>query len=371
MWVIMRIFYDHQIFSEQKYGGISRYFASLAGEIARLNLAEVRIASPLCINEYLPELSPENRSGITLPSAIKPGWLIRRLNRVLSGPVALRFNPDIIHETYYWDQNKAARPLLGVATTVHDMIHETFPGNFSPGDKTAARKLAAVKKADLVICVSENTRRDLLERTGIARTKTVVVHHGADHMPPGDNPLPPVISGAPYLLYVGQRSGYKNFDRLLKAFAADRELQVDYRLVCFGGGALTEEERAAFSHYGLQKARVLQVDGGDDMLASLYKQAEVFIYPSLYEGFGIPPLEAMASGCPVISSDVSSMPEILGDAAEYFQPEDTQLLLAAITRVLNSAEHATNLKESGLRRAKNYTWKKCAEETLLAYSALA
>ena len=190
-------------------------------------------------------------------------------------------------------------------------------------------------------------------------------------MPPGDNPLPPVISGAPYLLYVGQRSGYKNFDRLLKAFAADRELQVDYRLVCFGGGALTEEERAAFSHYGLQKARVLQVDGGDDMLASLYKQAEVFIYPSLYEGFGIPPLEAMASGCPVISSDVSSMPEILGDAAEYFQPEDTQLLLAAITRVLNSAEHATNLKESGLRRAKNYTWKKCAEETLLAYSALA
>lgn len=365
----MRVFFDDQIFSEQAYGGISRYFAELARELDQLPETTVRISSPLCTNHYARELSGSLLTGYPLPASIKAGRLIRNINRLVSIPVARRFRPDVLHETYYWNRRHPVRPKLGVVTTVHDMIHERFPNEFVHHALTSERKQQSVREADLVICDSENTRRDLVDISGIDPRKTRVVHLGVDHLRvPERNPEP--ILDRPYVLYVGQREGYKNFERLLEAFATSANLSTHFRLVCFGGGPLSPNERNRARRLGLTEDALLFKSGSDDVLVGLYRQAELLVYPSLYEGFGIPPLEAMSFGCPVASSQVSSMPEVLGDAAHYFDPEDVGSIQHAIEHVLGNPSVAEDLKQRGRRHARRFTWAETARKTLAAYQEL-
>ncbi|MBT8060266.1 MAG: glycosyltransferase family 4 protein, partial [Gammaproteobacteria bacterium] len=197
-----------------------------------------------------------------------------------------------------------------------------------------------------------------------------VVHHGVDHLPATARP-PERGSGRPYLLYVGQRDGYKNFGRLLRTWAGDSVLLGEFDLLCFGGGPWSTEERAEIGRLSLPDGRLIQAHGEDAVLVGLYQNAAAFVYPSMYEGFGIPPLEAMSQGCPVLSSNVSSMPEVLGDAAEYFPPEDRDALREALHRVLGDSERRSELQARGRERAARFTWRRCAEETLAAYRVLA
>jgi glycosyltransferase involved in cell wall biosynthesis len=121
---------------------------------------------------------------------------------------------------------------------------------------------------------------------------------------------------------------------------------------------------------GFADGQVRQVNGGDSILANYYRGAEAFVYPSLYEGFGIPPLEAMACMCPVVASNSSSMPEVIGDAGEFFNPYDQDDMTNAIERVVYSDERKESLKKSGIRRLSYFSWDKCALETLAIYSQM-
>ena len=366
----MRILYDYQAFSRQFYGGVSRYFVELARRLSRQENTEVKILAPLYINHYLKELDPGIVSGRQVTQVPKAaGRLFNIYNRAATRRQAASYRPDILHETYYAQQSIPLRSKQARVVTVHDMIHERFPEYFPGWDNTAATKQLAVTRADHVICVSENTRRDLLEIGNVRPDKVSVVHHGFDSPQAQDTLAEPLLDG-PYLLHVGIRSGYKNFQRLLEAYAGNPALHQQFRLVCFGGGKFNHAEERQRKTLGLAEGRLVWMGGSDSVLTQLYLHAAAFVHPSLYEGFGIPLLEAMAHGCPVVCSTGGSIPEVVGNAGEFFDPCDTAAIAQAIENVAGSQERAAKLRALGRQRITRFTWEQCASGTHAVYSAL-
>lgn len=366
----MRIAFDHQIFGWQQYGGISRYAFELALALHEDGGQEVAIFCPLSVNRYL-EHAPAGllRGGRRVPVFPKSGRIYRALNNRLAGLPMRRFNPDIVHETYYSARGVTvgnARRIL----TVYDMIHERFPENFSSADPTCREKALAVARADHIICISEQTRQDLIEFLQVPREKTSMVHLGFA-LKTSEQPVEGrELRQRPYILFVGSRGGYKNFDQLLKAFASSPVLRTTLQLVCFGGGGFRPAELEAIAKLGLDRMAVIQVSGNDEMLAHHYRRARAFVYPSRYEGFGIPPLEAMSFDCPVACSNVSSIPEVVGDAAELFDPSDLNSMSKALERVTSDEPRRQALVALGRERLKRFSWTACAEATREVYKGV-
>lgn len=362
----MKIVYDYQIFAAQRYGGISRYFFELARGLAEVAVGDVKINinSPFYVNNYLFDASDSlELLGIHLP-VFRGAERFCRLANLAVSPVFMKaLQPDIVHETYYSSRSSAPRSCRTVIT-VYDMIHELFPQSFSEKDKTCAVKRQAVERADHVICISEHTRQDLVRLLDVPVEKTSVVHLGFSLTASCiDDEKAPV---RPYLLYVGMRGGYKNFETLLQAYASQPWLKENFDLVAFGGGDFTAYERSVIERLNVV-AQVRQQGGSDQVLATCYKQAALFVYPSLYEGFGIPPLEAMSYGCPVVCSNTSSIPEVVGAAAKMFDPCSAESLAAALLEVLQSSETCEELRRLGLARVKEFSWHRCALETHAIY----
>lgn len=368
----MKITYDSQIFCAQVYGGVSRYFCEIASRISKAPGVQVSIIAPMYINAYLDHVPQGIVSGFPAPTTNRFRMLLRGFS-MLIGDVMLRaMAPDIVHETYFSPYRLGSRRARRVLT-IYDMIHEKFASNFPHADKTVRYKALAAERADHVICISESTRRDAIEILGLPPDKTSVIYLGFDLMNAdgeraGDLILP---TNEPFLFYVGIRGGYKNFLGLLEAYATSPQLRTGYRLVCFGGGAFNMDELKAIHKLGLDSSQVMQLGGSDQLLASLYARASAFICPSLYEGFGIPPLEAMSYDCPVVCCKTSSIPEVVGDAGEYFDPGDTESMRAAIERVVESNGHREVLIAKGHERLKCFSWDRCAAETLDIYMKLA
>lgn len=363
----MRIAYDHQIFGWQQYGGISRYFYELACEMATTCRQQAAIIAPLYVNRYLAGVPPELRVfGVSSPSLPKSGRFYRFVNGLIAAPLLKRFRPEIVHETYYASRGLAP-PSAKTVLTVFDMIHERFREDISAFDPVRREKIQAVKRADHVICISEQTRRDLLEMIDIDPAKTSVVHLGFSLAAKAAGQTCNIAMSRPFLLYVGKRGGYKNFAGLLKSYATSSLLRSEFDLVCFGGGGLTSAERDLMQRLNLPAARVRQVSGNDAVLEAHYRLASAFVFPSLYEGFGLPPLEAMSFDCPAICSDVGSIPEVVGDAAARFDPHDENAMRSAIERVIVDDEFRRSLIMRGRERVRMFSWTRCAHETLDVY----
>lgn len=363
----MKIVYDHQIFGWQQYGGISRYAYELALEITNFGTDDLSIVSPFYVNQYLKQAPMQLKVlGVPIKYIPRTGRIIRAVNFIVTWFILKFLRPDIVHETYF-SSIRIAPKKSKVVLTVYDMIHERFSESFSKMDTTSKEKASAVARADHVICISEQTKRDLIEILGVDASKISVVHLGFTLSSQEDSAAVTIEPADPFLLYVGSRGGYKNFEGLLKAYAASSKLQNAFDLICFGGGAFTSKEKALMQQLGISIDRVSQVSGNDTLLASYYKAASAFVYPSLYEGFGIPPLEAMSFDCPVVCSNVSSIPEVVGDAAEMFDPENPDSIRAAIERVINNPQLRENLIKLGRERIKLFSWERCAQQTLDIY----
>ncbi len=378
----VNIVYDYQVFSFQKYGGISRYFYEISSRIAQMSDRDVRIIAPLYINEYFRESPQRNKlmqglkinkpEGISrstqksIPKIINPRDII---NQQISNILISIYNPDIIHETYFTTKsigNKKHKRVI----TVHDMIDEKFSSSKDPTGEFAKTKAIAIDRADRIICISENTRKDLIEILGVDEAKISTIYQAYTPNLKIDRDLQQIPQiEKPYLLYVGDRGGYKNFDILLKVYNNSEKLKQDFQLVCFGGEKFSSEEIKKIQAFQLE-GKVVQLSGSDDLLAQSYRQAAAFIYPSLYEGFGIPPLEAMSCRCPVVCSNVSSIPEIVGDAGEYFDPYDLDSISHAIEKVVYSEITSSNLKQLGSERVKLFSWDLCAKQTNKVYQSL-
>jgi glycosyltransferase involved in cell wall biosynthesis len=250
------------------------------------------------------------------------------------------------------------------------MIHEKYTANFSSKDPAIRYKRLAVDRADHVICISHSTKSDLCSLFELPEHKVSVVHLGFEKFNQrGNSSHTPSTAQQqrPFLLYVGSRGGYKNFARMLKAVASRSALQGAFDVVAFGGGAFNADELALISTLGYAPQAVRQVGGSDEVLGSLYAAAAAFVYPSVYEGFGLPPLEAMAHNCPVVTSNSSSMPEVVGNAGEYFDPLDIDAQSDAICKVMFDAQHRSQLIELGRQRLPMFSWDRCALETQAVY----
>jgi glycosyltransferase involved in cell wall biosynthesis len=179
----------------------------------------------------------------------------------------------------------------------------------------------------------------------------------------------PMDIGVPYLLQVGARYSYKNFCRLIQAFGMAR-LYRTHKLVAFSAQPLGADELAAMEQAGVPRESVVNASGDDRMLARYYAGADALVFPSMYEGFGIPLVEAMRCGCPIVTSNTSSLPEVAGDAAVYCDPGDAESISNALIRVTSSPETRSLLISKGLARAKDLTWERCAAGTYAVYKDL-
>ncbi len=359
----MEILYDHQVFSWQRFGGISRYFFEIISRFCRMPGIKTSLFQGFHINEY--GLNAFRNSykyywGAKRPVIPKTTKVMTFVNDRLFNFLAPTDYADIYHQTYYTVLKPAFAGKRIV--TVHDMIHEIYPHYFV-ADRVSAHKKDSVLKADGVICISQSTKYDLMHYFACPEDKVKVIYHGSSLHADVTSPR---LVGRPYILYVGQRGAHKNFDMLLTAYDHSHKLNAAFSLVCFGGGELRVEERKKIVELGLSH-RVLHYAGSDDLLANLYTHAAVLVYPSLYEGFGIPPLEAMHCGCPVLSSATSSLPEVVGNAGLYFDPTDEEDLIHKLNLILSDDNLRQGLISAGYQQVKKFDWDVCAEKTLQFY----
>lgn len=349
----------------QTHGGVSRYVARLAEALADRADVVPRIVAPFHVNRHLDDAPARLVLGRRVPDGRWAGRAARAVSRLATPPLLRAFDPDIVHESYYWPRRTAPRRAR-LVVTVYDLIHEKHPESFPADDPASVNKRAAVERADLVLCISESTRADLVALYPAAAAKARVTLLGFDPPPAG---VAPRRRERPYLLFVGARGGYKNFAGLLDAYAESAALRGGFDVAAVGGGPFDTDETAAIARHGLA-GRVTQHAADDRALAGWYAGAAAFVYPSLYEGFGIPPLEAMAARVPVVAMRASSVPEVCGDAAEYADPEDVPSLGAAIEAVVLSSDRAATLVAAGTARLERFSWTRCAADTVAGYRTL-
>lgn len=358
----MKVFYDHQAFSLQDYGGISRIFSELlkAGNVSPSFDAHLSIL--FSNNAHLAEV---NSSHLRL---IKSRELLKGANQIYN-IVDLAFRKfDIYHPTYYGTSLIKFSHNKPVIATFHDLIHERLYDRFYDLKKehhVINQKKQMASHASHIIAVSENTKKDIIELYGIPASKISVIYLGSTLNPNvhqnGDS-----MHTKQYLLYVGNRFSYKNFAPFLKAIA-DIIKRNDVQLICAGGRGFNLEEKRMIHKYHLTDY-VIQVPVNDNRLAWLYSNALAFVFPSLYEGFGIPILEAFSCGCPCVLSNQSSLPEVGGDAAVYFDPYDEGSVRHAINTIIIDESLRKSLKEKGKERLKNFSWGKHVSKTVDVYN---
>lgn len=276
---------------------------------------------------------------------------------------------SIWHSTYYTlPEHWKGRMVV----TIVDMIQEKFPAMFSDArnDQLRERKQHCIRSADLVICISETTCQDVQSYYGIPFERTRVVYLA--HSEAFSRRVVATGEGVhsqsePFILFVGTRDVYKNFSTFLRAYSTWR-LRDEIALMVVGLPWI-EAEKHLISELGLS-GRVRLISGvNDHALCSLYNQAVAYVYPSLYEGFGIPLLEAMACGCPVVASQIPATLEVASDIPYYFEPEDIGSLRSALDEAVCEGRDAERVIR-GLKHADGFSWQHTARQTLDIYYSL-
>jgi len=356
----VRVLYDHQVFSYQAQGGVSRYFAELILGLERRGHQAAK-GWRFTPSRYLPgaDLLPSLR--------FKGKAQLRAFVNAGVSKRALRGEFDLFHPTYY---DPYFLPLLHgrpFVLTLHDMTHELYPEGLKDAATLPARKRLLAAQAACLLAVSENTKADAVRLMGLDPARIVVVPHG-NSLRPGTVTAQLPRHEKPYWLYVGARHGYKDFAVLVKALGRRGAAGRGESLVLVGGGPVSAAEAELLQAHGLAE-NCTQTDCSEAELAGWYSQALGLVYPSRYEGFGIPLLEAMAWGCPVVAARASSLPEVGGEAALYFEPGNPEDLAAQLER-LDSAGTRQALIAAGRAREALFTWDAAVEKTLAVYQSV-
>ena len=327
------ILYEGAIFQILRCGGVARYFSELIAHLPH----EFRpiVTGP---RDDPPELSHPLLRYQGVATEPPAAWLRKWTRSQFQKRIAAEFNStsaDIEHWTYYEGLcrrriERTDRPLV---STVLDFVHEQFP-DLDPSGKHVQIKHDAIEAADHLICISQSTRDELCQRVPQARDKTTVIPLGTSLTEVNAEPVPPELLDKPYVLFVGRRNSYKNFAVVWRAWQrlADR-LPPEARLVIVG----PPMKRREAQELGWQddESVALFPNASDAMLKGLYQQARSFIFPSKAEGFGLPSLEAMAAGTPVMVSDLPVMHEVVGGCGYYFDPDDIGMVAEMMWAAVN------------------------------------
>lgn len=367
----MNVLFDGQIFARQKYGGISRYFYELIRGLARSSGVEVSVMLGECKSSF--QFGSMNlKNHLRIPRL--PYWRVRKVVKGIEERIVSRWHNrdpfDVYHRTYYdgrWPdlfsfENRHPVRII----TVFDLIHEQFPEYIAEIDRNIDKKIESIKSAEAILAISEKTRADLVGLYSIPAERVQVTYLAPTLSTEG---LGPVRRKRPFILHVGKRSGYKNFKALLSAYAASSRLKKEFDLVCFGWLPFQPSELEDLRAGGISDC-VYHAQGDDRKLTRYYMGASLFVCPSLYEGFGLTPLEAMTCGCPVVSGTGGSLGEVVGDAAEVCDPSKPDALGNAIEHVLSDTARREELVTRGKIHARKFSWDRCVTDTLSLYRSV-
>jgi glycosyltransferase involved in cell wall biosynthesis len=363
----VKILYDGQIYADQIAGGISRYFTNI---ITRLP----QDAQPTLTASYRNSKSNypthPNLQLQEFPD-FRPSRIAHKLRSHYFRWRNASQHFDIAHPTYYFQLTKESFSDKNGALviTVHDMIHELFADSVDVKGYTINAKKNAIHSAHKLICVSENTKRDLLNIYPKVEEKIVVIYE-ASELSKESSYGSGIIPTQPYFLYVGSREkAYKNFDTLLIAFAKAASINSDL-LLCIVGSPFNALEHRQIAELKLTTRIQHYHYATDAHLAKLYRCSIAFVYPSLYEGFGIPPLEAMACGTVVVAANSSSIPEVVGDAGILFEPKAVEDLADIFLDLIDDSSKRERLIAKGFDRNQQFSWDKTAAKTMEVYKSL-
>ncbi|MGC4035935.1 MAG: glycosyltransferase family 1 protein [Chitinophagaceae bacterium] len=374
----MKVLYDSQIFDWQINGGISRYFVEVLQRLQNMNGIKVDLKVKHSYNTYIQDscwlLNKPVLKKVHFKGKLGALKIINeKINRPYSNRLLKNGKTDIFHPTYYdpyFLKYLKKKPLV---LTVYDLTNEKFNDNTPLTQKVIAWKKKLITVADHIISISENTKKDIIEyyKTPAAKITTIYLSGGFEKnvAEAGEKMKPENLPGR-YILFVGSRSQYKNFQAFVKEIAP-LMIKEDISLVAAGGGLMNGEELSLLKEMQIERKVLALPHVSDATLASLYKNAIIFVFPSLYEGFGLPVLEAMQCGCPVLLSDNSSLPEVGGNAAEYFDPFKEGALQNQLAQVLKNEERRNAMKEAGYGQLKKFNWDKTSQSHIDVYNQIA
>lgn len=377
----MKVLYDHQIFQHQRIGGVSRYFVEIIKNLPQEIDADVSIR--YSFNEYLKDLNFDVRFEDHLDNIIGRGSKFKgqlrltkmreqffpekypdrlAINRSISIEKIKSGDFDIFHPTFFEDYYLDIIKSKPFVLTVHDMILELYP-EFTYSLDFVKRKRKLVNKAAHIIAVSENTKQDLINIFDIDPEKISVTYHASSLVETGNTSI---VLPSKYILYVGDRRlGYKNFSFFITSMLPILEAYPELKIFCVGS-SFTADELYFFNALGITE-RIEQRFVPDKDLYTVYNRAEAFVYPSYYEGFGIPILEAFQAKCPAILADASCFREVANDAALYFHSKSPNQLRANIISLLNSEAVRQQYITKGTEQLEKYSWVKSAQTTVDIY----
>ena len=358
----MKIFYDHTVFAHQKYGGIARYFCELFKNIPEENwYLSVWLSNNQYLNDYnikktikfFPKKTFRGQGRIQTELGLP--YTMLKLNSVKWNV----FHPTLFPAKY----NNIIPKNKPMVITAHDVLHYLFHKKSSRRDWMVNMDIKACQRADKIIAISESTKKDYIEYYGADEKKIKVIYHGI--MRKMYDNLDERLEPNPYILFVGLRQDYKNFSRFAKAFSIISGIFKDLRLVCTGF-PFKKEEMDELEALGIKEKTKL-VFATDQQMAQLYYNAEMFVFPSVYEGFGRPIFEAMMYNCPVLLSDKSCFPEVAQSAGIYFNPYDIDDIANKMHMVLVDTALREKYIKLGEERVTHFTWDKCAKKHMEVY----
>ena len=364
----MQVLYDGHIFRWQRVGGVRRYFTEIIARLPHEITPTIVGIEPSEI--HLPHHPSLRASAV---SSIRPRSITQPFKRALWKSKYLS-KADVMHPTYY--------ALTGglrftdfkcpVVVTVHDFISVTFPHLEPDLEAQVAlairRQREAILRADWLICISESTERELCDRYPKVAGKTTVIYHGTSF------PVSPILEPRdifepPIFLFVGSRRTYKNFSFLLHAFRKACHSHPKIRLHVVGE-PLNTDERWAIHLLGIANRVDVTHFPDDTSLRNYYHNSVALLYPSCHEGFGMPPVEAMACGTVVATGNTSSLPEVVGDAGIMLDPTDADAWTECILDIANARIPRRELIEKGRRRAEFFSWQTSAHRHAELYRSL-
>lgn len=377
------VLFDYQAFTHQRFGGVSRYFTEIITRLPKYDIKyklniwssdNIHLRSKKIVsitNEYnvhadfLPKIkSPKKVILFKLLAKIAPERFpyAKYYNKYKSIEEIKKNEFQIFHPTYYdpyflkYDKN---RPFV---LTIHDMIDEIM----KEGKRTPKRKALLAQKATHIIAVSQQTKNDIIQMLHVPENKISVVYHGASLLEQESHDIPSLP--LQYILFVGGRERkYKNFLLFIEAVTPIlKNRNID--IVCVGA-QFTKKEQNIFRQYGINN-NIHNISAKDNQLFHIYKHASCFVFPSSYEGFGIPILEAFQAQCPIVLSNSSCFPEVAQDAALYFAPNNAEDMRKKILMILDNPKLAQELVEKGIKRLQFFSWEKAAQETSIIYKRI-
>ena len=351
--------------------GIGTYIRNLLRELARIDRETEYVL--LCQEA---DLDVGTQLGANFRTVLEPSPNYSFREQVHVPWVLHRERPDVYHAPHYV---LPAGVRCRSVVTIHDCIHLMFPQylpNRAAYAYARASMWAAARRSDRILTVSEASKRDILHFFNVQPEKIVVVYNAIDEhfrVTPAEEDVARVREryqlDHQFILYVGNIKPHKNLVRLIEAFAELRRTGFDeVKLLIIGDqiSKLPALRRAVHGHKLHKHVRFLGYVS-DQTLGVLYRLASAFVFPSLYEGFGLPPLEAMASGTPVVISNVSSLPEVAGDAAVLVDPYDVESIVDGMRRILSDPALAAELRRKGVERAREFSWERSVAKTRQVY----